>query len=281
MRAHSGDVADGVIAAEGDRGQALAAIGGVNGLQLDGLVLEVLVVLAALVSDSPDFFRGLRGQISVRSGIGEGDILARRYSDFALQQDEVFFEGGFGVDADLLLRLQLDAGAEFVEVGDGSGQMGFVRVVELDLIFGFEGLGVVHFAGGGDGVGEERTEFADDAGVEALGGQVVLVDAGRAGEDEGGQELLEGFVLFTFKRLLAVFGFLEAEIVLEAEGDGFVERELEGVVGGGMRCDAAIKGVGCGGRIGRLGAKRHGGKGQGQAGQQDRLPQVKMGRSIH
>jgi hypothetical protein len=40
---------------------------------------------------------------------------------------------------------------------------------------------------------------------------------------------LEGFVLFALKLLLAVFGFLEAEVVLEAEGDGVVEGELKGV----------------------------------------------------
>src|SRR5271170_5255740 len=144
-RAVSADACDrvgGVVAIEAQRGQALAAIGVVDGLVLDRLVLEFLVVLAVFVGDGANFFGSLLGQIVIRRGIGEDDLLTRRDADFALEQDEVFFERSLGVDARLLLGLKLDAGAELVEIGGGSGYVGFVGVVEQDLILGFESPGV-------------------------------------------------------------------------------------------------------------------------------------------
>ena len=123
---------------------------------------QLLVVLAVLVGDGAGFFGRLLGEIAVGCGICEGDLLARSDADFALEQDEVFFEGGLGVDARLLLGLKLDAGAELVEIGGGSGQVGFVGVVEQDLILGFEGLGIVDFAGCGNGVEVGGGDLLDD-----------------------------------------------------------------------------------------------------------------------
>src|SRR6202789_3442164 len=74
--ADTADLADAVIAIEAERRQALAAIGGVDGLVFDGLILQVLVILGTLVGDGADLFRGLRGQIAVGRGVSERDLLA-------------------------------------------------------------------------------------------------------------------------------------------------------------------------------------------------------------
>jgi hypothetical protein len=93
VRADAVDLADAVVAAEAEAGQALAAIGRVDGLVSDRLILQILVVLAVLVGDGPHLFRGFGGQIAVGRGVGERNLLAGVDADLALEQDQVSFRG--------------------------------------------------------------------------------------------------------------------------------------------------------------------------------------------
>jgi hypothetical protein len=112
----------------------------------------------------------------------------------------------------------------------------------------------------------------------------VLVDAGRARQDDGGKELLQRDVLFSLQQLFAAFSFLEAEIVLQAQRDGPVQRQLERVVGGRVEGDAAVKGIAGGTGILPLRAYRGRGQGQAQHGKKHRparLPGTRLLRWIH
>ena len=96
--------------------------------------------------------------------------------------------------------------------------------------------------------GKERQKLFDRAGTEAHRNQILLVDAEVAGQRDGGQKVLQRLVLLPMERFFAVFGFLQAQIVLEAKRDGLVERELEGLIADRPRDDAAeeVVGGGCG-----------------------------------
>ena len=92
------------------------------------------------------------GQVAVGSAIAEHDVLSRIEADFALEQDEVLVEIVLGGDQDLLLRLKLHARAQFVQVGRGAGRVRFVGLVQRHLVDLLERPGVVHFAGGRNGM---------------------------------------------------------------------------------------------------------------------------------
>ncbi len=100
--------------------------------------------------------------------------------------------------------------------------------------------------------GKERRELLDDAGAEAQRDQIVLIDSEVSAGRDGGQKLLQGLVLFSLNRLFAVFGFLQAKIVLKAAPHGFVQGELEGLIADPADGYAAEKWVAGGGGIGRL-----------------------------
>ncbi len=146
VRTHGADLADGVIAAKARGGQPPAAVGGADGLVLDGLILQVLVVLAVSVSDGQDFFRGFGGQFAIGSRISERDLLAGVDADFALEQDESFLEGILGDDKRLLLRQKLDARAQFIQIGGSAGLVSRVNVGKEHLIRRLERFGVIHLA---------------------------------------------------------------------------------------------------------------------------------------
>ena len=132
--------------------------------------------------------------------------------------------------------------------------------------------------------GKSDENIFDGAGAKAQRGQVLLVDAEVAGERDGGQKVLQRLVLLPLERFFAVFGFLQAQIVLEAERDGLVQRELEGLIAGRTGGHAAEEGVGGGGGVGRLGVQRRKRARQYQARQKAQRrcpPEVRMLRSIH
>jgi len=108
MRADAADFIHTVVAIEVERGPALAAVGRVDGLVLNGLVLEVLIILPVFVSDGANLFRRLPGEFAVGSLVGEFDFLAGRDADFALQQDQVFVECVLSHQKRLLLHLKLN-----------------------------------------------------------------------------------------------------------------------------------------------------------------------------
>ena len=47
----------------------------------------------------------------------------------------------------LLLRLELHASAQFIQIGSGAGHVRFVGLVQSHLVGLFQSLGVIHFAG--------------------------------------------------------------------------------------------------------------------------------------
>ena len=65
--------------------------------------------------------------------------------------------------------------------------------------------------------------------------EIVLVNAGGAGERDGGQKLLESLILLALYDLLAAFGFSRAQVVLQAAVHRIVERELERHIADRMR----------------------------------------------
>src|SRR5471030_1348188 len=58
----------------------------------------------------------------------------------------------------------------------------------------------------GNASGKDLGKFADEAGAEPLGREIVLIKAGVGSEGNGGQELLEGLELLGLYRLLGVLG---------------------------------------------------------------------------
>jgi hypothetical protein len=103
--------------------------------------------------------------------------------------------------------------------------------------------------------GKKLAELFDGAGAETQRDQVQLVGAGVAAEGDGGQKLLQRFVLFSLDHLFYVLGFLQAEVVIEAAAHGFVEREFEGFIVDWAGSYAAEKRVCGGGWVGRLRVK--------------------------
>ncbi len=77
VRARAVHGAGAVVAVKAERGQPLAAIHRVHRLVLHRLVLQVLVVLAALVRQRAHLFRRLLGQVAVRRRIGQRNLLSR------------------------------------------------------------------------------------------------------------------------------------------------------------------------------------------------------------
>ena len=130
VRARAAHLADAVVAAKAEAGQPLAAIGRMDGLDLDDLILQGLVVLAIFVGDGAEFFRGLRGQIAVGRRIGEHDLLAGIDADLALEQDEVFFEAFSAAMSACCCGLKLNSRAQFVEIGCDTGLVSFMGVIE-------------------------------------------------------------------------------------------------------------------------------------------------------
>ena len=65
-------------------------------------------------------------------------------------------------------------------------------MVDEDLVFGFEGLGVVHFAGGGDGVKIGRGYLLDDLAASGhlgeIGGALGCAGGLVSGDDGAGEE---------------------------------------------------------------------------------------------
>ena len=166
----------------------------------------------------------------------------------------------------------------------GNHRAGEERLLEVNLALGEVVAGDEGEPRRNDAAGKERGEVFDDAGAKAQRGQILLVDAEIAGERDGGQELLQGLFLLALERLFAVFGFLEAQVVLEAESDGIVERELEGLISGRADCDAAEEGVGGRGGVGRLSreARRRGREDcDGDKNRRGRMPEDDLVRSIH
>jgi hypothetical protein len=122
----------------------------------------------------------------------------------------------------------------------------------VDLPLGQVVAGDFREPGGHLAAGKKRGKHLYDAWSKAQGSQVLLVDAEIAANRDGGQKFLERLVLLPLKRLFAIFSLLQTEVVLEAETDGVVQRELEGLIADRMGGDAAKKRVGGGGRVGGL-----------------------------
>ena len=100
--------------------------------------------------------------------------------------------------------------------------------------------------------GKQPAELGDDAWPEAQRRKIVLVDAGVSGERNGGQKLLQRFVLVPLDGLFKALGFFQAEVVPEASLDRIIERELQSLIAKRLRGYAAEKRVGGRGGIRRL-----------------------------
>ena len=80
----------------------------------------------------------------------------------------------------------------------------------------------------------------------------MLVNARVAGEGDGGEKLLDGLILLPLNRFLVGFHFLEPKVVLETHAHGFVQRELECLIAGGMGGNAPKEGIQSGAGVRRL-----------------------------
>jgi hypothetical protein len=157
----------------------------------------------------------------------------------------------------------LAARRHFVEVGGALGRAdglpagdhrtGEEHLAILNLALGQGVAGDLGEARGNLAAGKERQKHLDDAGTEAQRSQVMLMDARVAAERNGGQKVLQGFVLLTVKKFFAVFSYLQAQIVFQAASDGLIERELQRLVRGWPCGYTAEKGIDGRGRAGRLG----------------------------
>ncbi len=244
--------------------------------------------------------------------------------------------------------LKLDPRPQLIQIGRDAGHVSLVGVTQQHLAGRFQRPGVVHLAGGGDGVqisrghlldhlaarrhsgevgrafrragrlpgrddrageehlaklnlalgqvvagdlrearrqlaaGKERQKLLDGAGAKAHRDQILLVDAEVAGQRDGGQKVLQRLVLLPLERFFAVFGFLQAQIVLEAERDGIVQRELEGLIVDRPRGHAAEEGVGGGCGVWSLRVEnRRARQSQGRKNGQRRPPKDRLLRSNH
>ena len=119
--------------------------------------------------------------------------------------------------------------------------------------------------------------------VTNLENQVLLVDAEVAGQRDRRQKILQHLVFLPLKRFFAVFGFLQAQIVFEAERDGIVQRELEWLIADRPRRHAAEEGVGggCGVRPLRMQCARGPCQRQGNQNGWDSPPKAGLLRSHH
>ena len=97
--------------------------------------------------------------------------------------------------------------------------------------------------------------FLHQGRLEAHGGEVELLRLRLDGGLEGGDEGVEDGELVAFDLALGGAVVDEAEVAVEAEGDGVVERELERAAGGGLNEYAA------GARGGAGGGEDHAGTG--------------------
>jgi hypothetical protein len=144
-------------------------------------------------------------------------------------------------------------------------------------------LALGHFVAG-NSRNSAKPELLHDAGAEAFRNQIQLVNAGIAGKRDGGQKILQGLVLLPLARFLAIFSFLQAQVVLEAETDGVIQRELQNLIGGWARGHAAKESVGGRSRVGSLGRnpRRRGREGQDrEKRRQDSPPGKRLFHSIH
>ena len=114
------------------------------------------------------------------------------------------------------------------------------------------------------------------------------MDAKRTTDRDGGQKVLKSLVFQAQEGLFAAFCLSQAEIILEAEADCLVERELESLIVGRMGGDAAEEGVDGGGRIGGLGKcswsgcrQRENQRQRGKKNRRARRSEDKMLRSFH
>lgn len=89
------------------------------------------------------------------------------------------------------------------------------------------------------------------------------MEAGIAGDGDGGQEFLQGLQLLAVDGKFGVLCLLEPQVVIETAMDRVVQGKLDYVVSSGMRGDAAIEGIGGGGGTGRLRADGEGAKQRG------------------
>ncbi len=81
-------------------------------------------------------------------------------------------------------------------------------------------------------------------------GEVVLVDAGICGQRDGGQKLLDCLVFLAMYRQLLSLDFFQAQVVLEAHGNGLVQREPQGFIAGWMSSNTAEERIRRGGWVG-------------------------------
>lgn len=181
MRTDATDVGNSVVAVEAEGGKTLASVGCMDCAQLDDLILKILVVLPVFVGNGADFFGGLRGQFAVGGAVSEDNTLPRIDADFALEQDQIFIDDRLGGNESLLLGFELNAGAEFIDVGDGTGLMLGLGLVKQHLISLLEGLGVVHFAGGGDGMKVGSGDLLDDFAASRHFGEMRRTGGGAGG----------------------------------------------------------------------------------------------------
>ena len=91
-------------------------------------------------------FRCLRGQLAVGRRIGQLNGLAGIDPDLALEQDQVLRPLVFDRDQRLLLRGQLDAGAQPVEIRGRAGLMRGVSMILEHLRLCYQRLGVFNLA---------------------------------------------------------------------------------------------------------------------------------------
>lgn len=132
-------------------------------------------------------------------------------------------------------------------------------------------------------MGEEGSELSDDVRPKAKSGQIVLIEAIRADEVDGGQEVLQCLLLLGLDVFLAVLDLLQAQIGFEAAAHSVVERELEGLIGGGAQSNATVERIGRGGGVRRLRTKMRCGGGHSKKGKGWRQLQIpdKMSHSGH
>ena len=132
-----------------------------DGLELDGLVLKLPIVLAVFVGDGADLFGGFRGQFAVRGRVSERDLLAGVDADLALEQNQILIQAVLGGQQSLLLRLKLDASPQDIEISHRPGLVFGAGLIGQHLIGRFLRLGVAHLALSGDGVKIGRGHLLD------------------------------------------------------------------------------------------------------------------------
>ncbi len=186
---------DAVVAVDGERGNSLVLDGLAGAGGYFELGFEGEEIFAALVGDGLRVFEGELGEFGVGDGVGEGELLIRREAHEAVEGDLIFGEGILRLDEGLLLGLELDAGAEDVEVDADAGVVREGGLAEDLFVGGEQGLVVGDLGLVGEGGEVLRADRCYDsaADVEDVEGDDILSFFGGGVEVEVG-EVEEGLV---------------------------------------------------------------------------------------